>query len=621
MRNPFGPTKALAIALAAVLTLVGLAFKPGALSAAVDSIRRSPLAWAIGALCGLSVLSAFTAIDVRQAFLGGYPDYRGLVSIVAYAIVGVGALDLWRTRDGARWLSRCFVAGALMVGGIGSLQRAGLFPAEAGGDFGKGWRVASTLGNSSNLGVYLVVLLPLVAWAALSDRDRGWRVAAWTGFALGALSLVWTLSRGAWLGAIIAVAAAGAYLVASRHLVRRRVAWLSALVLLMLLVGALLTPTFSSRVSGLLDPASSTAHWRLSTWRSSASMALARPFLGFGPNQFRFAYPRFEEAGQIDGRLGYPIVESAHNLLADTATSFGLSGLFALLAIGVLAAMVLWREARSDSADRGLSAALGLGLLGGTVALQFHYVTLDTGPLLAVVLAGLVGIDVARRRTAEASEPSAEGRWTAAARWGALALAVLYLAMAGAAAGLMGADRAAARAMRIARPGAPWAAVSAELSRAEALAPWEAQIVRVRGTAATAVVARGFDLGAARDGIRAFDAAVAMTPADAVLAAERGNLLLAAGIAAKDKGLLKRSVVAFGEAERMDPNTGIAGAGKGSALLALGRVDEATVALERAVELSPRYATGWKNLELAYRAAGRTADEAHAAKHWLWWTR
>jgi Flp pilus assembly protein TadD len=347
-------------------------------------------------------------------------------------------------------------------------------------------------------------------------------------------------------------------------------------------------------------------------------MALARPFLGFGPNQFRFAYPAFQAPGQIDGRTGYPVVEAAHNLEADTATSFGLLGLAALIACGVLAGMVVFRSIAGRREDAALATALGLGLLCGVVALQFHYVTMDTGPPLAVLLSGLVWVE-ARQRDAEAWVAS-----PAASRAAGWSLAAVGLAYAGAAimvAGLIGADRAEARAASLAAAKAPWPVVRAELARAESLAPWEAQIIRARGTIATAVLGRRFDSAVAVDGIKAFDAAVAMTPADAVLASERGNLMLAAGLTAKDSGLLKRAITTFAEAERMDPNTGIAMAGRASALLALGRTNEAIKLFERAVLLSPRYGEGWRNLALAYRTAGRNLDARRATERADKWSR
>ena len=618
LRNAFGPPKALVLAVAATFVLVGLAMKPGALPEAADRVRRSPLAWAIGALCVLGTVSTLTAIDVRQAILGSHPDYRGLLMVLACAIVGVGSVALWSHESEARWMGRCFAVAAMWVGGIGLLQRAQVFPTGSSGSFGKTWRVGATLGNSSNLGVYLAVLIPLVLWVALSDRNRTWRAVAWTAIGLDSLALVWTLSRGAWLGVIVAFVLTAAMLQWSGRggrLLQRRPAWALALIVAALVVGVVLTPTFASRASTLLDTSSKTAQWRLSTWRSSVSMTLARPFLGFGPNQFRFAYPLFQEPGQIDGRKGYQMVESAHNLEADTATSFGLAGLAALLAAGALAGIAVWRTlAHGDNGGKLQPAALGLALTGGVVALQFHYVTMDTGPLLALTLGGLVCVDAGLRPAGTAVGPAVDSRWLGLSRAVILLLALAYAGVVVAAAGLLGAERAVADAMRLAKPGAEWAPVDPELSRAEALAPWEVKVVRARGTTAAMVSGKNLRPAVAFDGVRAFDRAVAMSPADAVLAAERANLLFATGVASKDRAALERAAAAFSEVERMDPNTGIASAGRGGALLALGRIDDAIAALERAVELSPRYRAAWRNLALAYRAAGRTEDATRAGK-------
>jgi O-antigen ligase/Flp pilus assembly protein TadD len=637
LRNPFGPPKALVLALAAAFSLAGLALVPGALSALARGIRSSRIAWALSALCALAALATVTAIDPRQALLGGYPDYRGLVSVLAYAAVGAGAVALWSREGGARWIGRSATLCLLWVGAIGVIQRVGFFPTGVRGDFGAAWRVSSTLGNSSNLGVFLVALMPLVVWVALKDTRREWRVTAWIACAAGALSLVWTLSRGAWLAAI-AVALVGAVTYAwtrrkrwnSGALAQRRVVWIAGAAVVALAVAVAFTPTFVARASKLFDSGSTTGAWRLSTWRSAAEMTLARPFLGFGPNQFRYAYPQFQAPGQIDGRTGYPVVESAHNLFADTGTSFGLLGLVALLVAGAFSARVAYRSlagvpegggsSDSRSAEREVPAfALALGLLGGAVALQFHYVTMDTGPLLALGLAGLVVREADVGRDTGSAQGAESPAGLRSATWAAAAMAMLYLGVAVGVGGLLGADRALARAETMVRAGAPWKTVSAQLAQAEALARWEAQVVRARGTLATAVVAKRFDSVAAIDGIRALDAASAMTPADAVLAAERGNLLLAAGAAAKNRELLGRAIDAFSEAEKMDPNTGIAMAGRASALLALHRLDEAIALFQRALKLSPRYSQGWRNLAIAYRNAGRDREAKNAdwrAKHW-----
>jgi O-antigen ligase len=609
LRNPFGPPKALVLALGAALALAGLALDTDATASIGSTLRRSRLAWAAAALVGIAVLSTATALDVRLAFIGGYPDYRGLLSVIAYAALALGSIVFWERPKGPELMGRYAVVAAAWVGVIAVLQRAGAFPAGRPGAFGVQWRVSSTLGNSSNLGVFLVLIAPLLVWVALKDPRRSWRAAASASATLAVISLAWTLSRGAWLGAIVSALLCGALVVWQRGRFSPRQIGVALVGLAVVLaLGVALTPTFASRAATLFDTRSTTASWRLSTWRSAARMTAARPFLGFGPNTFRLAYPGFQSPGQIDGRNGYQIVEAAHNLEFDTSTSFGVAGLLALLAVMGLACATVFREVRRDGIGDGLTASIGIALAGGVVALQFHYLTMDTAPLVAVLLAGLVVAD--SRQTADESSLSSSA--ALAGRIAAGVLAGLYLVAAGLSAGLVAADRNAALAEQLARRGAAWNSVDGPLSRAEALAFWEPQIQRSRGTAATTILIKRFDGPAAVSGIRALDAVARATPEDAIVAAERANLLLAAGLAGKDRALLGRAVEAFAIVERMDPNTGVPIAGRATALLALGRTSEAITAFERAVELSPRYKIAWRNLARAYRIAGRTADAEKA---------
>jgi O-antigen ligase len=613
-RNPFGPPKAIVLALSTACILLGLALSLDAVVSLASAVRRSSLAWAIGVLVAVGVLATLTAVDVRQAFLGSYPDYRGLVSVIAYAVVGAGAVVLWQREAGARWLGRSTVVCAYWVCGLGLLDRLAMLPAGLLRVLGDPGRLGSTLGNSSNFGAFLGVLLPLVVWVALRDDDSSWRIAAWFATGLASVSLVLTLSRGAWLAAIVAVVLGVGLLVWRGHMLTARTALIGVAAIVVLVVALSLTPAVAGRAARLVDAKSPTAVWRFSTWESAAKMSLARPFLGYGPNTFHLAYPAFQAPGQVDGKRGYPIVEAAHNLELDTSTSFGIPGLLLLAVIGVLAIVVAVRVSAVGGGDGALAIALGVALASAVVSLQFHYVTMDLGPIMAVVLGGLVALD-ARVRPAEtaASQATSSASGPVGARWALAALGVAYAIVAVGAMGVTAADVAVARASQLVAAGAPWGPVSAQLSRAEALAPWETQIVRARGTVATAAVMRRFDEVAAADGMRAFDRALAMTPGDAVLAAERANLLLVAGMSSRNKTLLGRAADAFASAEKMDPNTGVSLAGQGSALLALGQTAEATPILERAVALSPRYKLGWENLAQAYKRLGRAKEAKHAA--------
>ena len=203
-------------------------------------------------------------------------------------------------------------------------------------------------------------------------------------------------------------------------------------------------------------------------------MTLDRPVLGYGANTYRLVYPEYQEPGQVSGTRGYRVIESAHNVLLDASTSFGLAGLAALIA---LIAMVS-RAAVSDLARERSGQALGptafVAIVGGFVAVQFHYITMDTGPMFAALIAFVASTELTIEQRAAASSP-------AAVKWIAAGVCVVYSVAAVAAFGLLAADSTAARAAGAAKAGAPWPLVHTEFAAAARLAPWEPQIRRARG--------------------------------------------------------------------------------------------------------------------------------------------
>ncbi|MDH4140646.1 MAG: O-antigen ligase family protein, partial [Coriobacteriia bacterium] len=378
--------------------------------------------------------------------------------------------------------------------------------------------------------------------------------------------------------------------------------------LVAVILAAMVMPQVFGRVTSVLDAGTGTAYWRLSTWRSSADMMLDRPVLGFGVNGFRYAYPAYQEAGQNDGRHGYVPIEAAHNLEADTVVSLGLLGLVALLVIAVECGLALWRRAVGTDAGRMQAVAVAASLVGAVVALQFHYVTLDTGPLLIALLAVTATREVAEdtRRLSQRDSVSPAVRWIA----GALALA--FVAVTVCAAGLVIADRESARAVALSRAGAPWPEVRDVAETAAQLAPWEASVARTGGRAGTVRLTQAYDSDAARDGLAAYDRAIALSPSDPVLVYERANLLAVSAMGSRDPATLESALDGFEHAGAMDPNSGMALVGQARVALVFGDTEAGIALLEEAVELSPLYVPAWDDLAKAYRLLGmkEEADEA-----------
>lgn len=604
--SPFGPVKAVVLALATALIGLGIALSRQSSESLSRVARRSTLAWSALALVGVACLSAVTAIEPRQTVLGSYPDYRGLALVLACLVAGAGAASLACQGEGLRLVSRTTAGAGLLVGLAALAERV-----DTGSSLPE-WqmlRIASTLGNPSNLGVYCVIALPLVLFVVFRDSRRSWRVVGAAALGLLGLALLWSSSRGAWLGLIagIGVFALIVGVRRARDGSIRRLALAGLVLAAFLVVGALANPSFGERVTSLFDGKSKTARWRVSAWSSSAEMIGDRPVLGWGPNSFRFAYSDYQEPKQIDGMFGYQIVEAAHNAVLDTGVAFGIPGLLALLAMAALTATTIVGEVRREDADSIEVAAVSAALVGGMSGLMLHYVTMDTGPLLAAGVGLVCGMQVAS--PANEDSGSNDARWVRVSAAGAAAAGLVALVLF---TRVFSADIEAARAVSIAKSGKDWSVVRERVEAARRSAPFEPFFARQEGKAAALFVQKRFDADALEDGVRAYDDALVSMPDDPTLVAERANLYLAAAMSSKDARYASEALRGFEQATRMDPNTGIPWAGKGSAQGALGMWEQSAVSLERAVALSPRYRIAWRNLARAYDELGLDAKANNA---------
>ncbi|MDP2182683.1 MAG: O-antigen ligase family protein [Actinomycetota bacterium] len=612
--NAFGPPKAAVFAWSCAI--VALAFLlDGELRGDIWTIvRSSSLSWAIAAFVAIAVFSTASSGRALAATTGGYPDYRGLLLILGCTVLGAGAAVLRRRGDVAwLWRTTSLLVAWVVVVAVG--ERLGLPPASL--KLPGAIRTISTVGNASNLGVLLATMIPLAVGSALGERAKVWRALAFCAWAGGLVALVWTQSRGAWAGALVAVVVGvGLVLPGLRSrerslagVVRKQWMLLAATGVVALAVAAAATPGVIARVGSSFDASSSTAVWRLSTWRSAVRMTADRPVLGFGPDSFRLAYPAYKEPGQDDGRLGYVPTESAHNLMLDTSVSYGVTGFLAMIAaIGVASVVLVRCSLRSPSAGSLPAeevAQVASALAGGFVALQFHYATLDTAPLFAVLL-GLAVASQAGGGTAAARAPI---RALAVA---SLALALLFAASGSAVVAVVAADSSAGRARALVAAEAPWSEIRKATEFAQRVAPWESAFFRAEGRAAGTLVSKGRVPEAADDGMIAYDAALELVPDNPVLMTERARLMLAVAIERHDATLAAEAGEQFARAAEIDPNSGIPLAGVGRAALVRRDFGEARTTLEHAVELSPLYAPAWADLGRTYRETGLLSQAEEA---------
>jgi hypothetical protein len=159
-----------------------------------------------------------------------------------------------------------------------------------------------------------------------------------------------------------------------------------------------------SRTRWFVEDASGGARVRL--WQDSLSMAVRRP-LGYGPETFTAAFPRFESPALA---RAYPdfLHESPHNIFLDAWVSQGIPGLVILLGFCWVGLAAAWRSKQ---------VWLAAGLAAIVVSQMFTVFTMPTAMVFYTTIAISVG---AGRET-----PAATPKWEIWPRW-VLALFLVY---------------------------------------------------------------------------------------------------------------------------------------------------------------------------------------------------
>ncbi|MFI5274038.1 MAG: O-antigen ligase family protein [Ktedonobacterales bacterium] len=299
-------------------------------------------------------------------------------------------------------------------------------------------------GSGNSLGAYLERALPLAAVFAilppaltgLSGRQRV--TCAGLGLAY-VVALVWSQSRGAWAGALVALAVVAVAVVwrtsAGQRIASMRGARLSGvaagilgvvLVVVALCGRALLTVALAGH--------NGSGEMRALLWLAAWHMIRDHPLLGIGPDQFLYYYSNLYTTHPywITSLNGHPTIAwrepnlaHPHNLVLDLWLSVGILGLMAVIALLVRFfrhCVHLWLDARA-LAERhrpGLST-LGLGAAAAMLAGLVHGMA-DSAyfePDLAMVFWWLLAVVLlarARARAAPNIQPAAlpaEGAKTA----------------------------------------------------------------------------------------------------------------------------------------------------------------------------------------------------------------
>lgn len=349
LASPLLPT--MALAGLCVLCVISFGLKL-AFNAAL-SLRPVPLAgyivvFALTLL--LSTLNSFTFVKSLQILFIYY-------AFMLFYFVAYQTLDTPK-----KW--RAAVVSFLMVAGFVALY--GVYQNFAGVSSTQSWvdaemftdikiRVYSTFDNPNVLGEFLVLLIPVslaIIWRSHTDCQK----LTYSGiFALLAVCLIFTWSRGAWLGVALAVAL---YFV----LMDKRWCLLGVLFVFALPFVLMSDSAIVNRLLSIGNTADTSTAYRVSIWR--ASLHMIRDFwlsgVGIGSDAFSTIYPKYALAGAN-------FALHSHNLFLQILVESGICGIVSFLVMilafvkNSFSALVYQKK---DKLDQALCLAMTAGVLG-----------------------------------------------------------------------------------------------------------------------------------------------------------------------------------------------------------------------------------------------------------------
>jgi putative inorganic carbon (HCO3(-)) transporter len=331
----------------AIVGLLGLAAVIGwygSVARRERAIRWDPALWLVSGVLGLAAISTLASLDPWYALFGSYQYRQGLFMLLFFGVVLLLIVQAVRGARGMRWLALAVVIGSVPVAFYALVQVVGLDPARWGAP---AWALArgfSTLGNPDNLGGYLIFPTTLALGLALGEKRLASRYALWSAFGLGAVALLMTQVRGAWLGMSISALVLLVFAVRSRLRLQKH-DWIALAVVAALLLGAGVSAgdSIARRVGDMFSGDRDAGSGRIALWETGLRAAAAHPLLGVGPDSFRLGH--YETRSSAHEELGgyATVADDAHSLPIMIAATLGIPAL-------LLSAFFLFLVVRRSSA-------------------------------------------------------------------------------------------------------------------------------------------------------------------------------------------------------------------------------------------------------------------------------
>lgn len=271
-------------------------------------------------------------------------------------------------------------------------------------------------GNRNIFGAFVALQLPMAAFLLFNGK-KSWQWIGGTALVFGAITLLLSQTRSAWLGAGFGYLVANLLFFLKRsHLdksVRTRLKFLNTGLLGLLFLGLItvffiapettLVKEFKNRVISLLRPNSDSANIatgnieeRLYVWSQTYQMSKDRPFQGVGAGNWRIIFPTYGGGSSklSDASFMDKIRVRPHNFFLRTLSELGWIGLLLFIGILFMISRMGWLVMKKTSKNIhlliGIMVITALSMFLFDLLFSFSIERMETSHLIIFYLACLL---------------------------------------------------------------------------------------------------------------------------------------------------------------------------------------------------------------------------------------
>lgn len=284
----------------------------------------------------LMVISTAFSIDISRSIWGTPLREEGIITILSYIFIFVAAK---RNFQFERKHLKLFLVSAIIVASYGVFQYFGYDPIPRD-PFRFKWegRAFSTMGNPNFLGTYLTLILPISTYAYVYSKKIVYLIVSGILY----LSLLCTMTRSSWIGALISIVALAGYLIIYKYSIKHLTIILLTFMAITFFIniysdgrvfGRFLTISndLGSVIAQLADYESAGAN-RIFIWKRVIELIKQKPLIGYGLETLDLVFTDTyrEDILALFNRI--IIFNKAHNEYLHIAVSTGIPSLIAYLA-------------------------------------------------------------------------------------------------------------------------------------------------------------------------------------------------------------------------------------------------------------------------------------------------